>query len=65
MGEMCWQISAYIRYVLLEDRNNYVSIDKKTGTLTSVKKMDRESPLLNGTGIYTILLAAIDNGRRD
>lgn len=51
--------------MLLEDPNNYVSINKETGTLTSVKKMDRESPLLNGTGIYNILIGAIDNGSRD
>lgn len=64
-GKVCWQRSAYIRFVLLEDPNNYVSINKETGTLTSVKKMDRESPLLNGTGIYNILIGAIDNGSRD
>lgn len=54
-----------IRYVLLEDPENWVSINRKTGAITSVKQMDRESPVLNGTGVYNILIGAIDNGSRD
>lgn len=53
------------RYVLLEDPCNWVDIDEKTGTITTVKNMDRDSLLLNGTGIYTILIGAIDDGSRD
>lgn len=51
--------------MLLEDPENWVSINRKTGQITSVKKMDRESPALNGTGTYNIVIGAIDNGSRD
>lgn len=51
--------------MLLEDPFKWVDIDKNTGTITSVKSMDRDSPLLNGTGIYTIVIGAIDDGSRD
>lgn len=52
------------RYEVLDDPANWVTIDKKTGQVKTVKPMDRESPFLNGTDTYTILIGAIDNGKR-
>lgn len=56
--------SHVIRYKILDDPANWVTIDNKTGQVKTVKPMDSESPFLNGTDTYTILIGAIDNGKR-
>ncbi|XP_046724929.1 cadherin-like protein 26 isoform X3 [Silurus meridionalis] len=50
-----------IRYEMVDDPAKWVSINPKTGNVTLVRKMDRESPyVVNST--YTVVMRATDDG---
>ncbi|NP_001278118.1 cadherin-like protein 26 isoform b precursor [Mus musculus] len=50
-----------IRYKLVHDPENWVTVDEKSGVVTTKKQIDRESPHVNDS-FYTIIVHAVDNG---
>ncbi|XP_029469857.1 LOW QUALITY PROTEIN: cadherin-like protein 26 [Rhinatrema bivittatum] len=53
--------STQIRYKIIQDPAGWVTIDEKTGVITSVKELDRESPYVNNS-VYSIIVYAVDDG---
>ncbi|KAK7131872.1 hypothetical protein R3I93_018439 [Phoxinus phoxinus] len=54
--------SKNIRYELVQDPAKWVSVDPKTGKITTVQTLDRESPFVKN-GTYTVIVQAIDDGK--
>ncbi|XP_072489483.1 cadherin-like protein 26 [Notamacropus eugenii] len=50
-----------IRFKLIHDPANWVTVDELSGMVTTVKHVDRESPYVNNS-FYTIMVSAIDDG---
>ncbi|XP_058618297.1 cadherin-like protein 26 isoform X2 [Onychostoma macrolepis] len=51
-----------LRYELIQDPAKWVNVDEKTGKITTVQKLDRESPFIKN-GTYTVVMHAIDDGQ--
>ncbi len=55
-------VSSHLRFVTGEDIDKWITIDAKTGKVSTIKILDRESPfVINGT--YTATLHAVDEGK--
>uniref|UniRef100_A0A8C5K4K5 Cadherin-like protein 26 n=1 Tax=Jaculus jaculus TaxID=51337 RepID=A0A8C5K4K5_JACJA len=50
-----------IRYKLVHDPANWVTVDENSGVVTTRRQIDRESPHVNDS-FYTIIVQAVDNG---
>ncbi|KAL4680376.1 hypothetical protein H8959_022317 [Pygathrix nigripes] len=50
-----------IRYKLVHDPANWVSVDENSGVVTTVEPIDRESPHVNDS-FYIIIVHAVDDG---
>ncbi|XP_045430951.1 cadherin-like protein 26 [Pipistrellus kuhlii] len=50
-----------IRYELVHDPANWVTVDERSGAVVARQRLDRESPHVNN-GVYVIIVHAVDEG---
>lgn len=46
-----------------EDKDNWVTMDPKTGQVSVAKRMDRESPFVKNS-TYNVIVYVVDNGKK-
>ncbi|KAM4736722.1 cadherin-like protein 26 [Anableps anableps] len=51
----------HIQYIIGEDPAGYVTVDSKSGEITTSKNLDRESQFVKD-GLYVVKIYAVDNG---
>ena len=56
-----WVCVLSTSYKLVHDPANWVTVNEKSGVVTTKRQIDRESPHVNDS-FYTILVHAVDNG---
>ncbi|CAH6776682.1 Cdh26 [Phodopus roborovskii] len=55
------RITSQIRYKLVHDPADWVTVDGKSGVVTTKRQIDRESPHVNDS-FYTVIVHAVDDG---
>lgn len=56
-------ISLSSSFVKGEDKNNWVTVDSKTGQVSVAKAMDRESPFVKNS-TYSVIMYVVENGKK-
>lgn len=52
----------FSRFIKAKDIDNWVTIDSKTGKVSTAKVLDRESDYVKNS-TYTVILLAVDDGK--
>lgn len=55
-------MSPSLRYELVHDPANWVTVDEHSGAVVARQRLDRESPHVNN-GVYVIIVHAVDEGK--
>lgn len=60
---MILDISISSSFIKGEDKENWVTVDPKTGQISVAKVMDRESPFVKDS-TYSVTVYVADNGKK-
>lgn len=53
---------SFFRFIKGKDINDWVTIDSRSGKVSTAKVLDRESPFVKNS-TYTVILHAVDDGK--